>query len=556
MKNNGIKKEDIYLYPDGIYLRESMHGYSYPKQVVPLDLSNVSALVDYIEKGKPADEFRTVLDSDNYANYHKVPWKVIMKLMLGSYYLFQTNNNVPGAVLFGFIFQKFSENSQMVEKRDSQGNIEYEQDEQGQTRLDENGNPIPIMVLDNQDDFKIVIPHQTLNDPGTSKQIMSDDAELRSYVNNDEYVYVGQFIFVNEDPNGDVNRQIDIALHNTPQNVYVFNHFSDAFNFAHNFGGLRILPTFNKVSNGALSSKPLSAREVYNYLSIPIDIKRNNGNVGINNDIDMSGFYTSPEYVYLDGNLRIKNLLDKASDETLDEFKQWGQKVSLDESPSMDEALREAQVQHNSVTPSDVTNEGPQQAPSDMVNAASAPQQTQATASAPQSNAQPEPQTTEPTQSAQPTNNDNAPLQGLSEADLLGDNSNTTYVNPNDSLANEQQVENTQNDLVDALDDDDLLNGINGSGLGGATVTNNSEPSKTAQDIIDETPADERFITNQDGNPVFYAQTHKNKPSASDRQREAYVDHDISAQHEEMMSKAKNNPELGNAMKNLMNGRP
>lgn len=542
MKNNGIDKKDIYLYPDGIYLRENMKGYSYPKQVLSVDLSNVSALADYLEKGQPADEFRTVLDSENYTKYHKVPWNIMKKLITGAYYLFQTNNNIPGAVLFGFVFQKFSEKSQLVVKRDGNGNIEYELDNQGQPRLDNNGEKIPIKVLDNQDDFKIVFPHQTINNPGTSKQLMSSDADLQQYVNNDEYIYVGQFIFVNSDPNAEANRQIEFALHNMPQNIYVFNQITDTLNFAQNFGGIQILPTFNQVNNGAISRKVLNARQVYNYLSIPIDIKKTNGRVGINNDIDMSEFSTQPEYVYYDSPLNIQHLLNKASEEELNEFKQWSQNISLDNSISMDEALEQAQ--NNSIAP----NSQPQQAPSDMVTGSSTPKQStqQETVN---ENAPVNPSTTH-----EQTEKVNEALQGLSEEDLLGTpNNNSDSSNVEETNT---QVEDTTSNLASALNDDDLLNGIQDSNLGGPTVTQNSDAPQSAQDIIDKTPADERFITNEDGNAVFYAQSHKTKPSAADRQREAFVDNDLSAQHQEMMSKAKNNPELGDAMKNLMNGRP
>lgn len=558
MKNNGIDKNNIYFYPDGIYLREEFKGYSYPKQVLPIDLKNVSALADYLEKGQPSDEFRTVLDSENYAKYHKVPWKVINKLMEGVYYTFQQHDNEPGAVLFGFLFQKFSSESQIVNKRDADGNIEYELDNEGQPKLDSNGNQIPVQVLDNRDDFKIVIPEQTLNNPSLSTQLISNDAELQSYLSNDEYIYVGQFLFVNYDPNDNGTRQVDIALRNMPQNIYVFNHYSSVFNFAANFGGLQTLPVFNQINNGKLNRRELAPRQVYNYLSIPIDVKQNTGRVGINNDIDMSEFATKVQYIYYDGELGVEQLLNRASDEDKQDFQDWSNHVRMDNSTSMDDALAEADAQNNTVTP-DVTTQN--QVPSDVVNKQPTPQATQPQFQTQASSIPEEQPVVDPTSS----NDDNGKVKTLSEDDLLGGNNDTgTANNTQVNNGTVPGVENTQGNLASTLNDDDLLQGI-ASSFSGANTTATPESSaqdnsatETAQDIIDHTPADQRFITNQDGNPVFYATSKKRKsssgetPSAADRQHEAYVDHTLKKQNDDLMSRAKKDPELDTAMQNLL----
>lgn len=246
-----MSKEQVYLYSDGIYVGEKTNSFSYLKRAYEAPLSNITELRPYLEAGTPADHFSMgMLDQEDYQQYHKVPWYTIKQMLNVAYTVFQTYDQ-PHNDLHIFLFQKVN--------------------------------------TDSQDKFKMIIPKQILN--RNSLAMINDDATLQKFLHDDEWIFDGQFVFINGNKENDfdysLNSSIDnkIALADIPQNLYLFNNISKQFNFRDCFAGMRILPSQFSIDNQS-NFKALRPNDVNQYLQIPVVKEENTdeNNVAFKND--------------------------------------------------------------------------------------------------------------------------------------------------------------------------------------------------------------------------------------------------------------------------------
>lgn len=264
-----MDKKDLFLYPDGIYIKEQESGFSYLKKVFSVKLDTQEELIPFIEKGRPSDKFEFYLDQKEYANKHIVPWPVLKNTIDIAHMSFNYRGGNQG-ILYLFLIQE----------------------------INETGN----------DKFKLLVPSQNIQDY-TSSHILPIDRlfkpQLEQYLDEHENSYlVGQFIFINNSLDG-LAKNANVALYNQiPQHVYIFNGFDDNFNFRDKFAAFKAVPESfqNGSSSGQTISHKMSPKETIKYLQLPTKKER------INTDDVFYGFNDNIEHQYFSNTIKYQTL--------------------------------------------------------------------------------------------------------------------------------------------------------------------------------------------------------------------------------------------------------
>lgn len=264
-----MDKKDLFLYPDGIYIKEQESGFSYLKKVFSVKLDTQDELIPFIEKGRPSDKFEFYLDQKEYANKHIVPWPVLKNTIDIAHMSFNYRGGNQG-ILYLFLIQEISET----------------------------GN----------DKFKLLVPSQNIQDY-TSSHILPIDRlfkpQLEQYLSEHENSYlVGQFIFINNSLDG-LAKNANVALYNQiPQHVYIFNGFDDSFNFRDKFAAFKAVPESfqNGSSSGQTITHKMSPKETIKYLQLPTKKER------INTDDVFYGFNDNIEHQYFSNTIKYQTL--------------------------------------------------------------------------------------------------------------------------------------------------------------------------------------------------------------------------------------------------------
>ena len=264
-----MDKKDLFLYPDGIYIKEQESGFSYLKKVFSVKLDTQEELIPFIEKGRPSDKFEFYLDQKEYANKHIVPWPVLKNTIDIAHMSFNYRGGNQG-ILYLFLIQEISET----------------------------GN----------DKFKLLVPSQNIQDY-TSSHILPIDRlfkpQLEQYLSEHENSYlVGQFIFINNSLDG-LAKNANVALYNQiPQHVYIFNGFDDNFNFRDKFAAFKAVPESfqNGSSSGQTITHKMSPKETIKYLQLPTKKER------INTDDVFYGFNDNIEHQYFSNTIKYQTL--------------------------------------------------------------------------------------------------------------------------------------------------------------------------------------------------------------------------------------------------------
>lgn len=264
-----MDKKDLFLYPDGIYIKEQESGFSYLKKVYSVKLDTQEELIPFIEKGRPSDKFEFYLDKKEYANKHIVPWSILKNMIDIAHMSFAYRGGNQG-ILYLFLIQE----------------------------INETGN----------DKFKLLVPSQNIQDY-TSQHILPIDRlfkpQLEQYLDSHENSYlVGQFIFINNSLDG-LAKNANVALYDQiPQHVYIFNGFDDDFNFRDKFAAFKTVPeTFqNGLSSGQTISHKMPPKEAIKYLQLPTKEEK------INTDKVFYGFNDSIEHQYFSNTIKYQTL--------------------------------------------------------------------------------------------------------------------------------------------------------------------------------------------------------------------------------------------------------
>lgn len=264
-----MDKKDLFLYPDGIYIKEQESGFSYLKKVYSVKLDTQEELIPFIEKGRPSDKFEFYLDKKEYANKHIVPWSILKNMIDIAHMSFAYRGGNQG-ILYLFLIQE----------------------------INEAGN----------DKFKLLVPSQNIQDY-TSQHILPIDRlfkpQLEQYLDSHDNSYlVGQFIFINNSLDG-LAKNANVALYDQiPQHVYIFNGFDDDFNFRDKFAAFKTVPeTFqNGLSSGQTISHKMPPKEAIKYLQLPTKEEK------INTDKVFYGFNDSIEHQYFSNTIKYQTL--------------------------------------------------------------------------------------------------------------------------------------------------------------------------------------------------------------------------------------------------------
>lgn len=528
------EKSKAFLYPDGIYVRHSNNDYSYLQKVANIQLSNYSELVPLLETDRPEDKFKSILNTTNYIQYHKVPWKQISNIMGIAYQIFEqksfNKDKQTSNILSIFLFQKMSDKSQYITNA------------QGQK------------VLDNQDTFCIVVPKQALNNNLQAMDDISQDTELQQYLKDPEFTYVGQFIFLEYNPYATdiANKNIHIALHNMPQNVYVFNDFgainanTATFNFYSGFGALQRIPVFDGASNQDLVQKDLSPKDVYQYISVPIAVKKPDEKVSINNDIDNNDFVLESTYVYANANISLSRLSSRLSTEFVNQFLS---------KPYFD--LNNNDNTYSETTVTDNNNNEYQESASnenDTVNN-DIPVEAEQTQQQEQNQVSQGDFVNNDTQAS-----DDDTLSPIMDKNVSQNNNSSAATSDNNDVNN--KLSKAASDTLAAITDDNVNNQNNNGHI-------------TDQDIIDNMPADQRLVEDGQGHSVYFAPTpheHSQQPdsgyvenpddnmdmphsnqASQDKHGQAvqhYIENNVSQQNQDFKDNA--SPELNEALSKLL----
>lgn len=264
-----MDKKDLFLYPDGIYIKEQESGFSYLKKVYSVKLDTQEELIPFIEKGRPSDKFEFYLDKKEYANKHIVPWSILKNMIDIAHMSFAYRGGNQG-ILYLFLIQE----------------------------INETGN----------DKFKLLVPSQNIQDY-TSQHILPIDRlfkpQLEQYLDSHDNSYlVGQFIFINNSLDG-LAKNANVALYDQiPQHVYIFNGFDDDFNFRDKFAAFKTVPeTFqNGLSSGQTISHKMPPKEAIKYLQLPTKEEK------INTDKVFYGFNDNIEHQYFSNTIKYQTL--------------------------------------------------------------------------------------------------------------------------------------------------------------------------------------------------------------------------------------------------------
>lgn len=311
-----MDKKDLFLYPDGIYIKEQESGFSYLKKVFSVKLDTQDELIPFIEKGRPSDKFEFYLDQKEYANKHIVPWPVLKNTIDIAHMSFNYRGGNQG-ILYLFLIQEISET----------------------------GN----------DKFKLLVPSQNIQDY-TSSHILPIDRlfkpQLEQYLGEHENSYlVGQFIFINNSLDG-LAKNANVALYNQiPQHVYIFNGFDDSFNFRDKFAAFKAVPESfqNGSSSGQTITHKMSPKETIKYLQLPTKKER------INTDDVFYGFNDNIEHQYFSNTIKYQTLpLDENIELlgcTLNQYFEKITQVNFDVEQNNNQQNQAQQVQSQPVQP-------------------------------------------------------------------------------------------------------------------------------------------------------------------------------------------------------------
>lgn len=378
-----MDKKDLFLYPDGIYIKEQESGFSYLKKVFSVKLDTQEELIPFIEKGRPSDKFEFYLDQKEYANKHIVPWPVLKNTIDIAHMSFNYRGGNQG-ILYLFLIQEISET----------------------------GN----------DKFKLLVPSQNIQDY-TSSHILPIDRlfkpQLEQYLDEHENSYlVGQFIFINNSLDG-LAKNANVALYNQiPQHVYIFNGFDDNFNFRDKFAAFKAVPESfqNGSSSGQTISHKMSPKETIKYLQLPTKKER------INTDDVFYGFNDNIEHQYFSNTIKYQTLpLDENIELlgcTLNQYFEKITQVNFD----VDQNNNQQTTQHVQPQMQQAQSQQVQSQSQQTQQVQPQPQQTQQVQSQPQ---QSQPQQVQPEQKQNLFNNENnsSPFSGqtVNDDDRLDD---------------------------------------------------------------------------------------------------------------------------------------
>lgn len=258
MKN----KREVYLYEDGIYGLVKDKNSEYLKKLFNITTKDYNNLKPFINTGRPAKDFQFVIDEKNL-----IPsWSAMSDMMNIVSNLFDKDNYDKQIIrVFGFVNQSTNEFKFIVPKQ-----ISSEKQQKQSTKMIE--------------DEEI---NKELND------------YLFSETNFKDWLYCGQFIFVNES-DMTTNSSYEVAFSEMTQKVFIFE------DFCHDFEFKKCLSAFIYDKNG--NNKLLSASDVRNIVQLPIQQKKTDEENDFDNIIQQKEYeYIAGKFNFIDVNSSLLN---------------------------------------------------------------------------------------------------------------------------------------------------------------------------------------------------------------------------------------------------------